>query len=184
MRKILVLLVLILTGSAAYLWFEPEENTDALQTDQELMPDYIAQNITRRLYDADGHLVDSVSAKRLEHFELLGFTQFEKPLYTLYNEKHQPSWQASSQYAVWFPQDKIILEEQVRIESLQQNELIDWLETDTLEMLFPDNRLQNNQPVLIQGQGFYIKGSGIKADLTNRTFQLVQHEQTVYRNEE
>ena len=184
MRKILVLLVLILTGSAAYLWFEPEENTDALQTDQELMPDYIAQNITRRLYDADGHLVDSVSAKRLEHFELLGFTQFEKPLYTLYNEKHQPSWQASSQYAVWFPQDKIILEEQVRIESLQQNELIDWLETDTLEMLFPDNRLQNNQPVLIQGQGFYIKGSGIKADLTNKTFQLVQHEQTVYRNEE
>ena len=184
MRKILVLLVLILTGTAAYLWFEPTDSNDALQTDQELMPDYIAQNITRRLFDSDGYLVDSVSAQRLEHFELLGFTQFEKPVYTLYNEDHQPSWQASSQYAVWVPQDKIILEQQVRIDSLQQNELIDWLETDTLEMLFPDNKLQNNQPVLIQGQGFYIKGSGIKADLTSKTFQLVQHEQTVYRNEE
>jgi lipopolysaccharide export system protein LptC len=182
MRKLLVLLVLLLTGTAAYLWFEPD-NTDALQTDQELLPDYIAQNITRKLYDADGYLVDTVSAERLEHFERLGFTQFEKPVYTLYNEDHQASWQASSQYAVWFPQDKVILEQQVRIDSLQQNEMIERIETATLEMLFPDNKLQNNQPVLIQGKGFYIKGSGIEADLTSKTFQLSQHEQTVYRNE-
>lgn len=184
MRKVLVLLVMLLTATAAYLWFEPADNSDALQTDQELLPDYVAQNITRRMYGSDGYLIDSVSAQRLEHFELLGFTQFEKPVYTLYNKEHLPSWQASSQYAVWFPQDKIILEQQVRIDNLQQNELIEHLETDTLEMLFPDNRLQNNQPVLIQGRGFYIKGSGIKADLTSKTFQLIQHEQTVYHNEE
>ena len=183
MRKILVLLVLILTGTAAYLWFEPADSTDALQTDQELMPDYIAQNITRRLFDSDGYLIDSVSAQRLEHFELLGFTQFEKPVYTLYNENHQPSWQASSQYAVWFPQDKVILEQQVRIESLLPGDLIKHIETSTLEMLFPDNKLQNNQPVLIQGNGFFIKGTGIEADLSNRTFQLSQHDKTVYLNE-
>ena len=183
MRKILVLLVLILTGTAAYLWFEPADSTDALQTDQELMPDYIAQNITRRLFDSDGYLIDSVSAQRLEHFELLGFTQFEKPVYTLYNENHQPSWQASSQYAVWFPQDKVILEQQVRIDSLLPNDMIKHIETNTLEMLFPDNKLQNNQPVLIQGNGFFIKGTGIEADLSNRTFQLSQHEKTVYLNE-
>lgn len=184
MRKVLVLLVMLLTATAAYLWFEPADNSDALQTDQELLPDYVAQNITRRMFGSDGYLIDSVSAQRLEHFELLGFTQFEKPVYTLYNKEHLPSWQASSQYAVWFPQDKIILEQQVRIDNLQHNELIEHLETDTLEMLFPDNRLQNNQPVLIQGRGFYIKGSGIKADLTSKTFQLIQHEQTVYHNEE
>ena len=183
MRKLLIALVLALAGTAAYLWFEPV-NTDDLQTDQELLPDYVAQNITRRLYGADGYLVDTVSAQRLEHFERLGFTQFEKPIYTLYNDAHQPSWQASSQYAVWFPQDKVILEQQVRIDSLQTHEMIEYIETETLEMLFPDNKLQNNQPVLIRGKGFYIKGSGIEADLTSRTFQLSQHEQTVYRNED
>jgi lipopolysaccharide export system protein LptC len=183
MRKLLVLFVLILAGTAAYLWFEPD-STDALQTDRELLPDYVAQNVTRRLYGTDGFLIDTVSAERLEHFERLGFTQFEKPVYTLYNEAHQANWQASSLYAVWFPQDKVILEQQVRIDSLQQNEMIEYIETTTLEMLFPDNKLQNNQPVLIQGKGFYITGSGIEADLTNRTFQLSQHDQTVYRNED
>lgn len=183
MRKLFVILVMLLTGTAAYLWFKPADSLDELQTDQELMPDYIAQNIIRRLYDADGYLIDTVSAQRLEHFEQLGFTQFEKPVYTLYNNLHQPSWQASSRYAVWFPQDKVILEQEVSIDSLDSKELIERIETDTLEMLFPDNKLKNNQPVLIQGKGFYIKGSGIDADLTKKTFQLVQHEQTVYHNE-
>lgn len=184
MRKLFTLLIVLLTGTAAYLWFEPADNSNALQTDQELLPDYVAQNVTRRIFNSDGYLVDSISAKRLEHFELLGFTQFEKPVYTLYNEQHQPIWQGSSQYAVWFPQDKIILEQQVKIDSLQHDELIEHIETESLEMLFPDNRLQNNQPVLISGKGFYIKGNGIKADLTTKTFQLIQHEQTVYDNED
>lgn len=183
MRKLLVIIVIILAATAAYLWFEPTNEIDPLQTDQELLPDYVAQNITRRLFNAEGYLIDTVSAARLEHFERLGFTQFEKPVYTLYNNAHNPSWQASSQYAVWYPQDKVILQQQVRIDSLLQSEMIESIETETLEMLFPDNKLQNKHPVLIQGKGFYIKGSGIEADLTRKTFQLLQHEQTVYRNE-
>lgn len=183
MRKLFVLLVIVLTATAAYLWFSPKDNSDVLQTDNELLPDYVALKVTRRLYNEQGRLVDTVSAERLEHFELLGFTQFEKPVYTLYNGAMQASWQASSQYAVWFPQDKVILEQQVRIDSLLPNDMIKHIETNTLEMLFPDNKLQNNQPVLIQGNGFFIKGTGIEADLSNRTFQLSQHEKTVYLNE-
>lgn len=183
MRKLLVLLVLSLVGIATYLWFSPRDSSDVLQTDNELLPDYVALKVTRRLFNEQGRLVDTVSAERLEHFELLGFTQFEKPVYTLYSGATEPSWQASSEFAVWFPQDKVILEQQVRIDSLLPNEMIKHIETNTLEMLFPDNKLQNNQPVLIQGNGFYIKGIGIEADLSNRTFQLSQHEKTVYLNE-
>lgn len=173
----------MLAAIAAYLWFAPKDSSDVLQTDNELLPDYVALKITRRLYDEQGKLVDTISAERLEHFDLLGFTQFEKPVYTFYNGAEQASWQASSQYAVWFPQDKVILEHQVRIDSLLPGDMIKHIETSTLEMLFPDNKLQNNQPVLIQGNGFYIKGSGIEADLGNKTFQLSQHEKTVYLNE-
>ncbi|GAB58837.1 LPS export ABC transporter periplasmic protein LptC [Rheinheimera nanhaiensis] len=183
MRKLLTLVVLALTATALYLWFEPAELTDPLKTDQELLPDYVAQNVTRRLYNAEGYLADTVSAERLEHFAQLGFTQFEQPVYTLYNAQQQPNWRASSRYAVWFPQDKIILEQQVQIVSQQQNELIQRIETEQLEMLFPSNALINNHPVRIQGQGFYILGNGINADLKSKTFQLLQHDKTVYQHE-
>lgn len=184
MRKLLLPIVLLLVGVAGYLWFTPQNDGAALQTDQELLPDYVALNITRRLYNAEGYQADVVSAQRLEHFEQLGFMQFEKPVYTLYNEQHQPDWQASSEYAIWFVQDKVILEQQVQIKSLSQDQLFDSVETENLELLFPDNRLQNNLPVLISGKGFEIKGIGINADLTTRAFKLLQHQQTVYRNEE
>ncbi len=184
MRRLLLPIVLVLTSVAGYLWFTPQDSDSALQTDQELLPDYVALDITRRLYDSAGYLADVISAQRLEHFEQLGFMQFEKPVYTLYNEQHQPDWQASSEYAVWFVQDKVILEQQVRIKSLAQDQLFERLETENLEMLFPDNRLQNNLPVLISGKGFQITGIGINADLASRAFKLLQHQQTVYRNEE
>ena len=183
MRKLLTLVVLALTATALYIWFEPAELADPLQTDRELLPDYVAQNVTRRLYNTEGFLADTVSAERLEHFAQLGFTQFEQPVYTLYNTQQQANWRASSRYAVWFPQDKIILEQQVQIISQQHNELIQSIETEHLEMLFPSNTLINNHPVRIQGQGFYILGSGINADLKSRTFQLLQHDKTVYQHE-
>ncbi|MDP2714461.1 LPS export ABC transporter periplasmic protein LptC [Rheinheimera sp.] len=184
MRKFFVFIVFLLAGTAAYLWFEPADDNDALQTDQELLPDYVAQKVTRRLYDAQGYLADTVSADRLEHFELLGFTRFENPVYTLYNDEHQPGWKASSRQAIWFNQDRVILEQQVSILSLMPNELIERIDTETLEMLFPSNTLQNDAPVFIQGKGFYINGSGLRADLTNGSLQLLQHQQTVYQNEQ
>lgn len=183
MRKLLVLLVVMLVGTAGYVWFKPQDNSALLQTDQELMPDYIASNIVRTSYNSDGYKVDSVTAERLEHFESLGFTQFELPVYTLFNNEHQAGWTARSDYATWFAEDKVILEHNVVIKSLLQNELIERIETDTLEMLFPDNRLQNNQPVLIIGKGFYVEGIGIQADLTEKTLQLLQHQKTVYQHE-
>ena len=184
MRKLFVLVVLILASTAAYLWFAPQDNSRALQTDQELLPDYVALNVTRRLYNADGYLADSVSAKRLEHFDQLGFTQFEMPVYTLYNELHQAGWQASSQSAVWFANDKVILEQQVNIISLMADGMIERIETDNLEMLFYDQLLRNDRPVRISGKGFTIQGVGLEADLTTKSFKLLQHQQTVYRNED
>ncbi|MDX3773465.1 LPS export ABC transporter periplasmic protein LptC [Chromatiaceae bacterium AAb-1] len=183
MRKLFVLIVLILTGIAAYLWFSPTEPEDTLLTDQELIPDYIAEQVSRILFDEQGNIADQVQAERLEHFETLGFTQFEKPTYTLYTQNNQPAWQASSQYAVWFPEDRIILDKQVNIINLQQDELIEKIETVSLEMLFPDNKLQTDQPVRLLGKGFYINGVGMRADLTEKTMLILQHQETVYLNE-
>lgn len=182
MKKVLIVLVVILVSIAGYIWLTPDDG-QALKTDQELLPDYVAQNITRTLYDEHGNIADTIKANRLEHFELLGFTQFEQPVYTLYHDQ-QTSWQASSQNAVWFAEDKIILEHQVNIVSLQPDELIERIETDSLELLFPSNLLQTDRPVFIQGKGFYIEGVGLQADLTSQTLQLVEHQKTVYLNEQ
>lgn len=183
MRKLLFTTVLILVILASYLWFSPGEEDYNLHTDQELTPDYIADQITRTLFDEEGNIAEKVQAEHLEHFDTLGFTQFERPVYTLFGENNKPAWQASSFNAVWFPEDRIILDQQVIIVNLLQDELIERIETSSLEMLFPDNRLQTDQAVRLQGKGFYINGIGMRADLSEKTLELLQHQETVYLNE-
>tara|TARA_R110002126_G_scaffold98045_35_gene228224 strand:- start:15050 stop:15607 length:558 start_codon:yes stop_codon:yes gene_type:complete len=184
MRKLLFLLVLALVITAAYLWFNPAAQTDTNYADRELLPDYIAEQVTRTLYDAQGYVEDHIKAGRLEFFERLGFTQFEQPEYTLFDAQHQPAWQVTSQFGIWLPDDKIILEQQVRISNINGDELVERIDTDNLELLLPSRILQTTAAVNITGKGFYINGIGLQADLAEENLRIIKHLETVYTNEQ
>lgn len=183
MRKLFVLSVGCLVLLAAYLWFRPQENTYDLHADREFQPDYIAEHVTLRIYDKDGYIADHVRASKLEHFERLGFTQFDLPRYTLFNAEHQPAWEISSLHAVWFPDDKIILEQQVVLQNLLPGELIEQIDTASLQLLLPEKKIQTHEAVTIKGLGFNVKGIGLEARLSDRHVLLNRHLETIYQNE-
>lgn len=183
MRKFLVLAVSLLVLLAAYLWFAPHQDNLDRQPDREFIPDYIAENLTLRIYDKEGYIADHLQARRLEHFEQLGFTQFEQPRYTLFNAEHRAAWEISSKDGIWFPQDKIILEQQVLLRNLLPDGFIERVETASLQLLLPEKTLQTHEPVHIVGPGFYINGVGMLADLSAQHIQLQKHLETVYLNE-
>lgn len=184
MKKALVLLVLALVLTATYLWFNPPEQTDANYADRELLPDYIAEQVTRTLYDDQGYITDLIQAGRLEFFERLGFTQFEQPKYTLFDAEHFAAWEVTSEFGIWLPDDKIILEQNVRISNVNGNELVDRIDTDNLELLLPSKILQTSAAVKIIGKGFHIDGIGLQADLTEQNLRIIKHLETVYTNEQ
>lgn len=183
MRKSLVLSVAILVLLAAYLWFKPQDANKDLQVDREFQPDYIAEQVTVRIFDKDGYLADHVRASKLEHFEQLGFTQFNLPRYTLFSAEHQPAWEISSLHAVWFPEDKIILEQQVVLQNLLPGELIERIDTASLQLLLPEKKIQTHEAVTIQGLGFNVKGIGLEARLSDKHLLLNRHLETTYHNE-
>lgn len=183
MRKLLVIAVSILVLVAGYLWFAPDQQLNTQPVDREFLPDYIAENLTLRIYDQDGYLADQLQAERLEHFEQLGFTQFSTPQYMLFNNEHQAAWAISSQEGIWFPDDKIILEQNVVVQNLLPNQMIEQLTTHSLQLLLPEKTLHTHEKVRIIGQGFYIHAIGMQADLQQHLLTLHQHLETVYLNE-
>ncbi|WP_019675254.1 LPS export ABC transporter periplasmic protein LptC [Arsukibacterium perlucidum] len=184
MKKTLFLLVFALVLTATYLWFNPTEQTDPNYADRELMPDYIAEQVTRTLYDEQGYVADLIQAGRLEFFERLGFTQFEQPKYTLFDQEHQATWEVTSQFGIWLPDDKIILEQDVRISNVSGSELLDRIDTANLELLLPSKKIQTAAAVKIIGKGFHINGIGLQADLTEQNLRIIKHLETVYTNEQ
>lgn len=184
MRKSLFLLVFALVLTATYLWFNPAVQTDPNYADRELLPDYIAEQVTRTLFDQQGYVADHIQAVRLEFFERLGFTQFEQPKYTLFDTEHFAAWEVTSKFGIWLPDDKIILEQDVSISNINGNELVDRIDTANLELLLPSKILQTTAPVKIIGKGFYINGIGLQADLTEQNLRIIKHLETVYANEQ
>lgn len=179
----MVFTVFLLVLLAAYLWFKPQTTEQDLALDREFQPDYIAENVTMRIFDKDGFLADHIQATKLEHFETLGFTQFNLPRYTLFNSEHQPAWEMSSLHAVWFPEDKIILEQQVVLQNLMPDQLIQSINTVSLELLLPEKKIQTHEAVAILGQGFNVKGIGLEARLSDKHLLLNRHLETIYHNE-
>ncbi|WP_333607117.1 LPS export ABC transporter periplasmic protein LptC [Arsukibacterium sp.] len=183
MNRLGIVVIAILSSIAAWLWFAPDDTSLSMAQENELFPDYIAEQVVLRIYDNEGYLADHMQASGLEHFEQLGFTQFEQPRYTLFNEQHMAAWEISSRFAVWFPEDKIMLEQDVAIRNLLPGELVDRIDSVELTILLPEKTVQTHEAVSIEGEGFIIKGIGLQANLEQKTLQLTTHLETRYHNE-
>ena len=181
-RQLLWLVLIVCAAAGFYSWQQMDQQPDKTLQDQDSQPDYVALDLTRMLYDEEGHLSDLIRAQRMEHFERFGFLQFEYPIYTIYQEK-VPLWQVTSEQAVLYPDDKLILEQRVELRNMSADPLFTRIETNAVELLFSNHLLQSNEQVRIYGLGFQITGHGMIADLAAQNIELKHHTKTVYYNE-
>jgi lipopolysaccharide export system protein LptC len=184
-RTYLLASLLFLLALISYLFLDWQEQQTKPQadTEMELIPDYVAQRLTSKIYNENGKLSHKVSANRMEHYELLDFTHFEFPIYTLYPERGELPWQISANEAVLYSNNKIVLEDRVLLKATDINSPIREIHCKYLEMDLTANIITSDQAIIIQGSDFTMYGSGLEVDLNSSTMKLKQHVQTVYKHE-
>lgn len=182
MIKQFLWLLLVLTGCVTlYAWLDQQEQVKPM-TSNEMEPDFIAYDLIRTSFDEEGNLAGLIRASQMSHFEQLGQIQLEQPAYTIF-EQQLPKWQISSRSGVLYPEDKVVLDQDVTLDNLKSDDLFQKLETPLLEYQFEQQLLLTNAGVLISGDGFAITGRGVSIDLASKKFKLKQHKGTVYRHE-
>ena len=182
MRQLFGFLLVLAAAAFLYTYIELAEQPAKPNADAELVPDFVAYQLTRRNYDQQGHLNGEVVAVQMAHFEQLGQMQFEQPAYTLY-ENGLPRWQISSVQGVFYQDNKVILEQQVRLNNLFPDEMFKQIQTEQLELAVDTQLLKTELPVVVIGQNFIINGSGLQADLIKQKLRLFKHQGTVYHHE-
>lgn len=180
-RQLVWLIVIAASAAVLYGWLDMVDEPVKTQSSNQLVPDYIAYNLTQTSYDAKGQRISKVAATQMVFFDQLEQVQFEHPAFTLF-EQQTPRWQASSEQGVWFEGNKVILEQNVEVENLHDDELFQKIKSQQLEMALDSQILQTQQPVKILGQGFVIDGKGIRANLATQQMQLFEHQGTVYQH--
>lgn len=161
-------------------WLSSEAPLPANQSEEAWRPNYQASNMRSTLYDDDGTLSHQVYASKMEHYQLLGFTLFKQPQYTIYVENQRDPWRMNAAEGTLYEDDRIHLEMDVEIRTRNDEGFIQTIKTNFLEINLTDKTMTSDQAVEIVGQGFVINSNGFTADLMTLEYELSDDVKAIY----
>ena len=144
-------------------------------------PNYQAKNMNSILYKENGSINHQVFATTMEHYDILGFTTFEKPEYTIYTDETDSPWQIIADEGTLYGDERIELEQNVLIKSIDQQEFVQTIQTSYVEINLLSKTAQSDQPVVISGKDFVINSRGFKVNLLTQKLELSDHVETIYQ---
>lgn len=147
----------------------------------ELTPEFIAEQLQSDIFDEQGKLSYVIDADRMEHYADLSVTHFELPKYTLFPKNDDSPWKMSANEATLYDNNRVILKNRVRLVATDENSLIQEIEGKELELDLKTNIISSEHTILIHGKGFTMYGSGLIVDLNTTQMTLTEHVQTIYK---
>lgn len=165
---------------AQVLWQNSKKDQPSVITN-ELTPDYVAEQLTTDIFNADGLLSHTVNAARMEHYTSLAVTHFEFPEYILHPKNKGAVWQLSANEGTLNQKNRLLLENRVMLKASDQNSLIQEIHGKYFELDLNTNIISSNQTIMIQGKDFTMYGSGLIIDLNTTQMTLTEHVQTIYK---
>lgn len=174
---VLFLLIILLNTPT---WLQNNAPTPDLNGEETLLPNYRAKKMLSSLYSEQGELVHEVYAETMEHYDQLGFTLFQSPEYTIYTEKAEKPWQVNADEGTLYEDNRIQLETNVEIKSLDDKGFVQTIKTSFIEINLDNKTMKSDQAVTILGKDYIINSNGFTANLVTRQFELLDHVQTIY----
>ncbi len=176
-----VLISVIFVAVMVWLWqpFLTEQNNAQPTGDTTIVrPDYTAKALKQTFFNLNGQITHKVSADNMELYQTLGFTHFDKPTFTLYEDGE--SWQVQATTATLYENRTLILEKDVVATNLDQGALIDRIEASVITIDIDAQTMRSDQPVTLTGPGILVQGQGLRADIIADTIELIKHTRTQY----
>lgn len=181
-----LILVLIFAAIMSFLWWPHIDDTvekETIKADA-AEPDYIAHGLKRTIYNDNGFVQTTVSAKTMRYFSIDALAEFTQPNVTLFTEYSIPNWNLTAQQGFLYANEKIVLENQVNATNLNKEEVIRYFQTAHLDVYIPEKRMQANQDVTVIGDNLIMQGKGMSADLDAKQVELTDHVKTTYKGQD
>ena len=174
----ILFMLLLLVYMPGWINDDPQQTTT--NDEESWRPNYQASNMRSTLYDDKGEINHQVFALKMEHYQLLGFTIFSQPKYTIYVSNQQNPWHVEAREGTLYEDNRIQLETDVEIRSLNEEGFVQTIRTQFIEINLADKTMMSDQPVQINGKDFVVMSNGFTADLTTQEYELKDHVQTQY----
>jgi lipopolysaccharide export system protein LptC len=176
-----IILCVAFVSCMIWLWLPYfTQSTLPQKTESEVLakPDYTASALKQTAFDEQGAISHKVTAEKMELYQQLGFTHFEKPIFTLYNNTQ--AWRINAEEATLYENKQLILEGNVVAKNLTDNAMIEKINADNIHVDINLLTMSSEQPVIVTGPNLKIMGKGLQADLKAEVIELINHTRTIY----
>lgn len=173
----LFILVLLINIPA---WFSEEPEVVDVSNNNSGQPNYQSDGMLSTIFNENGEINHQVFAKHMEHYEQQDVTVFEQPEYTVYTADDGAPWRMRAKKGTLFGENRIYLETDVVINSLNQSDFVQSIRAEYVEIDLDTRQMKSDQPVVINGVNFVTNSNGFLADLATKKFELINQVRTVY----
>lgn len=181
MTRVILLIGLFFISCVLFFWnpFWSVTQPKADQTQDLYLPDFTAQNMTLKRFDEDGYLSSLVKAEKMEYYSD-NVTTFTKPSYIIYPKQGAPRWKIDADSGIFDQQNRVILSNNVVISAIDPKESLQKIYTSYLEVDLARRQITSDRAIKIVGKQYNSTGTGLRADLTLRQFELIKDIQATY----
>lgn len=175
---------LFLCGLLSWRWFEASRESTTLTNPAEYyQPTFTANKLKYLNFGDDGLLRNEVTADYTEYYNQLEQTELFNPVIIAHDEQGKAQWRISAEQGVLNLNDNAILQDKVRIQALTPNDTLEWLETPYLEMDLMRNEVRNHHAVTMEGPRFHLEGMGLRGQLDQRIYEILDKSHGIYFNQ-
>lgn len=163
--------------------FSSPEPAEGVLDPTELQPDFVAEGLFTKLFNPAGELQHRIESIRMAHFSAIGLTELTEPRYIttiVDDEGNSQVWQLTADKGTYHNDERLELNDNVRITNIEGNAFIEALETEYLLIYLNTQEITTDRPVLVYGPQFQIRGQGLRANLEAQQLELINHVQTTY----
>ena len=176
----IALLFLLALGLSLPDWLAEEDIIPKSQTEEAWVPNYQARTMRSTVYNKDGKINHQVFAQKMEHFDLLGFTLFKFPEYSLYSPTATP-WKINANEGTLYDDQRLQFETDVVVTGQTDDGLQQTVSTNFVEINLSDKTMTSDQYVNIVGSNYVINSNSFKANLETQQYELLDHVKTVFQ---
>lgn len=184
-RQFVFIGIIFLLSLLCWRWFDDSHNVTPLTDPRQLFqPNFTATHLTYLNFAENGQLRNEVTASYTEYYDQLEQSELYNPVITTYdNQNGEAQWRLSAKQGVLNINDNAILRDQVHLQALSPNNTLETLDTAYLELDLTRNEVRNNHAVTLKGPQLTLSGVGLRGQLDQRIFQLLDESHGIYLNQ-
>lgn len=181
-RQTSLIILLFIAAVLIWQWMNQEDSSTVTAQHKDLsLPSFTAAGLISYRYNPEGVLQDIFTSDQALYYENQSITDFKNPKLNTFDHQSE-SWQITAKNGQLQQKDQLVLHDNIVIQNQSPAINLDKITTNYLTMDMKTHMVTSDRPVAIDSPDYHVQGVGLKANLKEKRYQILEQGHATYFN--